>query len=589
MRGTRAALLLCVALVGTLLAGCVNVPTSGEVQPVEASGRAQDPRIEIHVDPPQPGASPRIIVSGFLQAMADYQPNYEVAREYLTEEVRDTWRPESGVQVVANNYVPTITEDSAAFEAPLVGVLGADDAYRSASGEQVNHDFQLRRNADGQWRISNPPEGLLMTQYDFEQFYRLVNLYFFEPGFTALVPDPIYVPRSNLSATTLVQRMLRGPTDWLRPAVISAYPERATTISVPVDASGVAEISVSDAVAGLSDQQRTALAAQTVWTLRQLAGVRGVRFLLNGSPYVIRGAVDQVVAIDSHATYGPVSTLTSTQLFVATDAGLARLDDGADQPTPALVEGPLGRIGPIDSMGISLSGDQAAVVTGGGTQLLAGMLGNSEPTVVLADVEGLQRPQYTRYDELLVLGRDDGSPVLWHVTGDVVQTVTVELPEGARIEELRIAPDGVRAAVIISNAAGDRSLGLMRLSRAGGPKLSGFRPVGLPLPQGTALSALVDVVWSEPTTLVVLGAETTDSQLRPYLLNQDGTSLTAIGTSDDWQARRLAASQRRGSSSVEPVAEKLTLLGERGRVWRYEDNYSWAPIAEGIRAVTYPG
>src|SRR5699024_9540994 len=108
------------------------------------------------------------------------------------------------------DYFPEVTDDSAMLEVPLVGRLSADRTYRGASGT-LRLDFQLVQDRNGQWRISHPPEGLLITEYNFEQFYRPANLYYFEPGMGSLVPSPIYLPRSNLSASSLMRWLVNGP------------------------------------------------------------------------------------------------------------------------------------------------------------------------------------------------------------------------------------------------------------------------------------------------------------------------------------------------------------------------------------------
>ncbi len=62
------------------------------------------------------------MVEGFLQAMANYQSGYQVARQYLMPEVRDSWRPEDGgVQVYADGYSVTATPESVMLSAPLGG------------------------------------------------------------------------------------------------------------------------------------------------------------------------------------------------------------------------------------------------------------------------------------------------------------------------------------------------------------------------------------------------------------------------------------------------------------------------------------
>lgn len=580
--------LVVVLAVVLALGGCVNVPTSGEVERVEPTTRATRPVVDLRVNPPREGASPRLIVSGFLQAMADYQPNYEVARQFLAEEVRDAWRPESGVQIISDDYFPEVTEDSAVLRVPLVGTLGADRTYRSATGT-LQLDFKLVRNSQGEWRISNPPKGLLITEYNFEQFYRPVNLYFFEPGMGSLVPNTIYLPRSNLSASSLVRWLVNGPSTWLAPAVTTAFPERTPATAVPVDDRGVAQVSLGDGATSLTEQQRSLVAAQTAWTLRQLPGITGVRFLINGTPFLVPGAdADQVVPIDAFPAYGPVASQISTQLFGATSQGLTRLDDAGGRD-PAPVPGPLGTLPGIGDFAVAPEGDRAAVVVSGGTELRTGVLGEREPTTVIQGESQLRQPQFTRFDELLVLGTRNARPVLWYLHEGALHQVSLDLPDGLTLSAFRVAPDGVRVAVVLRDAEGQSHFGLALLQRSGSATLTGFRSVPLTLAQGTPLGSVTDIAWTSATRLVLLGSASADNQPRPYQVAEDGTGLTALGATEDRAPYRLAAAQQRNGGGAGSASAKIAMLGEDGTVWRYENAVTWVSMADGVHSLAYPG
>ncbi|MFX4272867.1 LpqB family beta-propeller domain-containing protein [Propionibacteriaceae bacterium Y1685] len=572
-----------VMLLVLAVSGCVTVPTSGDIEQVEATGRPRDPRVEIHVEPPQRDASPRLIVSGFMQAMADYQSDYGVARQFLSDDVAESWRPDSGAVIVANSFYPSTTEEGAQLQAPITGELGADDTYRRTTGT-YKIDFKMVRDAEGQWRISNPPEGLLLTQYDFDQFYQEVKLYFYEPGYGNLVPDPIFLPKSRVTPTTLMQRLLEGPSAWLRPAVATAIPPQTTlNVGTPVDDNGVAELSLSQAIMALNEQQRTLLAAQTVWTLRQVNGIAGVRFLMNGTPYVIRAAENQVVKIDSLNNYDPQDEQHSSQLFGATDTGVVRLDDSSAARDPEPVAGPFGSMTGVEEVAASTHGDQLAVVTDGGRELRTGLLAQAPWDAPLTQAENLQRPQYTRFAELLVVGEADGAQVLWRISDREVVKMAVDLRTGEQIRALRVAPDGVRAALVVEGTDGRRKLGLMRVNRSSGlPALEGFREVRLVPAQGEPVSVLEDVGWISSTTLMVLGAETDGTPLRPYQSTQDGAQLRAVGSPDNWQAEQLAVAPR-------PVGTRAAMLGSQGRTWRNADDYTWTPFASDMRAIAFPG
>ena len=97
-RGHLAAILILVAsLLGA--AGCVNVPTSGPIEKVEGQQQGCQNCVNVEVAPPAPGDEPRQIVEGYLRATSNYQPNYSVARQFLTRMAAEKWSPEGGVSI----------------------------------------------------------------------------------------------------------------------------------------------------------------------------------------------------------------------------------------------------------------------------------------------------------------------------------------------------------------------------------------------------------------------------------------------------------------------------------------------------------
>ena len=54
---------------------------------------------------------------------------------------------------------------------------------------------------DGEWRIAQAPDALIVPETWFEQRFRQVSLYFFDPTAQILVPEPVFVPRGEQLAT----------------------------------------------------------------------------------------------------------------------------------------------------------------------------------------------------------------------------------------------------------------------------------------------------------------------------------------------------------------------------------------------------
>jgi len=580
---------LLAALVGTpvvLATGCVVIPTSGVVEQGDARPRQPDPSFEVKPAPPPSGASPLGVVTGFLQAMTYFQTDYGTAREYLTTPARAKWRPDDGVQIYANDHYPTATDKSASLVAPLTGRIGADRAYQAVDGE-LNLDLGLVKE-DGQWRISRPTKGLLVSEYDFAQFYRAFNLYFFEPKLGSLVPDPIFLPSGNQSATALITWLLRGPTDWLRPAVVSAIPARTTlNLSAPVDSNGVVDVSLSDAVAGLTDAQRSMVAAQVTWTLRQLVGITGVTFQVNGTRWSVpRDEVDGVVRITALALQSPIAPGVSSQLVGASAAGVVRIEDNDGRQTP--VDGPWGQTKHVSALALGAAGGEVSGVVG--TALKTAALGGPPLKQVLAG-ELLLRPQYSRFGELWTIdSRSVQASRVWVIQeGKPRQLRAPGLAGGGRVLAFRVSPDGIRVAVV-QQREGRVQLGLLLINRAGQlPVLQSWRGIDLSPAIGEPVRSISDVAWLDATTLMALGAPDRDSQNVPYITSQDGASTRAAGTPDQWNATMLAASPRDQDPTSPGTSVKAVLLGQAGAVFQYEDDYTWSELGKGVTTVAFPG
>jgi hypothetical protein len=78
--------------VGSLLAGCASVPSTGQVNRVVAPAEQAGP---VRYEPPGPvdGATPTEIVLGFLEAQQAYPSPVEKAAQFLTPDAAASWKP----------------------------------------------------------------------------------------------------------------------------------------------------------------------------------------------------------------------------------------------------------------------------------------------------------------------------------------------------------------------------------------------------------------------------------------------------------------------------------------------------------------
>ena len=105
------------------------------------------------------------------------------------------------------------------------GVL--DTAGRFAvSRESLSHDFGLVQEA-GEWRISAPPQGVLLSSYIFARSYTAARSYFISQSGQTVIPELIHLPTSELTPGRVVEAQMAGPGTFLSPTVRSAIPEGA--------------------------------------------------------------------------------------------------------------------------------------------------------------------------------------------------------------------------------------------------------------------------------------------------------------------------------------------------------------------------
>ena len=120
---------LACALMALLLMGCTDIQTTG---PVDEVPMGSEPRgVQIAPDPPQPGVAPVRLVEGFVQAMADPESDWAVARQYLTAGASAQWRPRDGGTV----YKGVVSEEEGAVlvRGPSAGIQDAV-GRRTAAG-----------------------------------------------------------------------------------------------------------------------------------------------------------------------------------------------------------------------------------------------------------------------------------------------------------------------------------------------------------------------------------------------------------------------------------------------------------------------
>lgn len=436
----------------------------------------------LQIIPQPPGATwnPQQIVEGFLIASAAFD-NQQIAREYLAPGAK--WNPTWSAIVYSKG--PTASRPVYAAkgrkDTAVVTVSGTVQANLSQYGgyavpsaskpQQAPAPFKLAK-VGGQWRISQAPPELLLTGDLFNYDYQLRNLYFFDPTTGAyLVPDPVYVPLQATPVdlmTVLVKDLIHPPGDWISPGATTTALAGTSLTSVTLDG-GTATVNLStptskgsstkaSAALGLGQDQH--VSAQLLWTLTGSgqggSAVQSVELSVNGTPWIPPGSQQNPVQHLSQSRYGPPSG-SSDKFYYLDDGNL--LARNLTQNTTALIAR-LGREYSQNSQ-IAVSsgpqGSQYVAILSGGT-LYAGPLGGrltKEPgsgyLSVSWDPSGNLWATTGNAIVMLPAGDGAGQPLDQPVPVNVVNYPD-NIPNPGPFTALRVAPDGVRVAIIVDGS-----------------------------------------------------------------------------------------------------------------------------------------
>ncbi|GAB3199677.1 MtrAB system accessory lipoprotein LpqB [Geodermatophilus arenarius] len=552
------------ALLVGLLAACSTVPTGSAPQAItEAQAR---PTGDVGIEPlgPRAGAPPEEIVRGFIDAAASTVNGHPVAVEHLTPEAAATWSDESGITLVGPDYA-TVTTGSGAvvMTGDLVGTVDPRGVFSAPNDTVFTREFTLAE-VGGEWRITNPPDGLVMLVPDFERLYDDLAVYFVDPTGTRVVPDPRYLVSGDAQPTTLVQRLVEGPSPALAAGVTNAL--GGVTLTRAVTVSGA---TVTVDLAGLDDlapNQLAQLAAQLVWTLDQLEGTNSVEVTSNGEPVAIDG-VPTVQRTDDWASYSPDSVPADADGHYL-DAGRLMTVDGQPAPGPA-GEGAYGLTGAAvsaDPRTSALTAMAGVSVSGGTASLLAGPYGQPlAPVITGAGRLSVPTVAATRPEFWVV--RDESTVVRVPASGQPQPVNAPTLPGQGRATALQLSPDGVRAAAVVTR--GDDAVllvGTVVRSDEGQVALRDLREVA------PSLTAVVDVGWRTAGSLMVLADG--EEGVVPYVVGVDGWGLATVPT----------AGLPSAPTALATAPGQLPLVSAGGTMWLLVGG-TWVTLLRGQQPV----
>lgn len=563
LRRSGAKLLLAVLCL-VLVAGCANVPL--ESQPVVVSGERQGQGSGDVVPEPKPDSDPLTLVRDFVGATLKPGQNNAAARAYLDEQSRANWHPSRSLTIIQDTfgtvYDPSPQPDPNTL---VVNVRGIDVGSLDQNSAFVPDytpaalKVKVRKQANGQWRIVDPPPDLYATESDFSENYTAVPVNFYSEQSATFVPDRRYVvakPQSGLPSRVMYL-LVNGPSTSLAGSVKNLLGE---PVEIDTNVKSLDDGTLLVPLTGLSgaaDDIRNLIAAQIVLTLQYVTSAR-IRILADGAPLV---ANHPDWRSNELPAYGANLSPSLELLGLMTVGGRVRsLGDGAP------VGGPAGNGGyDVVNAAQSIDGKRLAVVErdgGGRVRLRIGDLGRDLPLVGLAGTT-LSRPTWrpgtgevwTVVDQASV-----GRMVVNQNNQWTALTVNAtDLTQQGDITELRFSRDGARVAAVVNGQ-------LWVASVVGSGDSVALREPRLLQPHD--LNDVVDVDWLGQDTLVAVTKSTSQPVVR---VTVDGQRMDAFNSSNlTPQVHGVTAAPSR--SIVVADASGLWMASALGEVWRPQNH-----------------
>lgn len=544
-RRALAGLLMCLAVATT---GCVGIPEDGPIQEVD-SAVGPGEGLALYNDPPSPtpGAQPTDIVQGFLDAQTAIPLQTNAAEEFLTTEEAARWRPEGRTIIYAAASFPQGSNRVS------VDLDGADqiDARGSWLGPVSREDQELgftMRRQDGEWRIDDAPDALVVPDTWFAQAYRRVSLYYLDPTASILVPEPVFVPRGDQLGSSLVDALLRGPLNGLARTERSAIPPGLELdLSVSVTNDGIGEVNLIGSVSMPTEGDAALMVAQLARTLSQDSTFLGFTVTIDGEPLTLPGGT--TFAMDQGDALDPAAPQATSLLFGVRDGLL--VSGTPDDLTPET--GPLGTDQQgIRSVGVALTGSRVAAVTADGARVLLTDVRSEDAalTEIVSGGNDLLPPVWDFADRLWLLDRTSaGARVSVHDDESGLRELRFPGITGEEIDRFLVSRDGSRMVAVLDRPRGDRILVSRIRYNSRGDAVGGSRTRQIAWDDQNRLRVL-DLGWSSPTSVVIAHRLTGDlHQVRTMTVDGAPAGLPGLAATVQRRPRSLVSSPR-GTDAV---------------------------------------
>ncbi|MDK8869824.1 MtrAB system accessory lipoprotein LpqB [Corynebacterium macclintockiae] len=479
-----------------LIAACSTLPDNSRPEAISSYAPAPSGQ---EAPTPGDGQAADLLLRDFFTASAHPLRDHQAAKKFLTPGMQNRWQSNAPTMVldridIASEGEGSDTKITYRVRGNIVGNLGVGGVFDPQySAFETNYELQ---SIDGQWRISNLPNVVVLDRQDFLSTYRARNVYFPDLNGRALVPDRRWIYTGQQStAASLVSLLVAGPQERLKKAVRNLLPEDATA-QVSADDEGDPSVNFSG-IEGLSPDVRRLLAAQVVWTLAG-SEVRGpYELLADGTPMSDdmrqKWLVQDLSEFDPNVqAQVPLRAVSGGDVYQQDGARAKKLDGWlADRY--------------VESVALSPRDEVYAAVTGRGDeqrQLVIG--GRDEQPVSSVQAKSLTRPTWgldatTLYvvvdgEKIVQITRNPETGIAGEKEVDAENLKMIEGDE-KRISVFRVSHDGTRAVMVVN---GRVYVSVLETTESSNKRL------GSPVEIGSAVGdTAVSADWTEDGSVLV--------------------------------------------------------------------------------------
>jgi len=509
-RFRRASTALLAGLMAVGLVACAAIPTEGPVQTGGAIRDEEPSGFDYRPSGPTKGADQETILRRFVDAATGVQDNYAVAREFLSERFAQKWNPRQSVTVrQGSGDVERAGSRKLTYTLTASATVDAAGEYTEVVRPTSSTlSFQFAKE-HGQWRISYAPDGVILSPASFDSVFQPHTLYFYDPTYRYLVPDERWFLARSSTSTRIVGALLDGPSDWLKGAVVSSFPEgtQLSLNAVTID-SGSAQVDLTSDALKASTLEKVRMADQLTASLSSVATISSVDITVEGTALAVP---------DSSGTNAERDPDVDTRPLVVTadTVGSATAGTGAVTTLSGIGD----RIESLDptSLEVSAAGTEAAV---GNDDGVFSVRTGSNPPLRVDSRTNLVAPSIDDQGFIWSGQSSDPRSIIAFGLGGDPHPVTSTLPAG-RLVAFRVSRDSTRALALVDTDDG-AELFVMAIVRDGqkNPTALGT-PIRLQLASGDP----VDATWQSDVEVASLGRSATGATVTTATIGGQATTL----------------------------------------------------------------